>query len=171
MTTPDFVTMLFNVSKSLTQVIALISGLSYLLGIAFILIALAKFRQIAGQSRGGSQQGVFVPGVYLFFGAVFLFLPQSIKIASNSTFGTANIIAYSSTTSPQTILGAITVFLKLAGLIWFVRGCVLLVNASKPGVQDGPKGLAFLVGGVLALNLEASLTIVRTIIDKLETLF
>ncbi|AHE66356.1 hypothetical protein Loa_00788 [Legionella oakridgensis ATCC 33761 = DSM 21215] len=69
--------------------------------------------------------------------------------------------------NPYNIYSAMRVVIRTAGLIWFVRGCVLLVHASEPGVQHGPKGLAFLCAGVLAINFEGTVAVVNVIIEKL----
>jgi hypothetical protein len=41
-----------------------------------------------------------------------------------------------------------------------------LVQASEPGVQHGPKGLAFLCAGVMAVNFEGAVEILNYIIAK-----
>ncbi len=171
MTTPDMVTMLINLSRSLIQVIYLFSALAYLLGLILIFTAVGKLKQIAETRAGGGHKNTFVPLAYFLAGAALLFLPQAITIATNSTFGSGNIIAYSTPGQPRTILEAILILLKLSGIIWFVRGAVLLANSSEPGVQDGPKGLAFLCGGILALNVASVIPILRAIITKLQHMF
>ena len=44
------------------------------------------------------------------------------------------------------------ILIQTAGLIWFVRGSLLLVRASEPGKQEGIKGLLFVIFGVFAVN-------------------
>ena len=58
------------------------------------------------------------------------------------------------TYNPYNIYQSMEVLIKTAGLLWFVRGAVLLVNAAEPGEQQGPKGLAFVLAGICALNIE-----------------
>jgi hypothetical protein len=75
------------------------------------------------------------------------------KTLSNTVFGADNILQYAKYNQFE-IYDAMKILIKTAGLIWFVRGCVLLVQSSAPGAQHGPKGLVFLCSGVIAMNFE-----------------
>jgi hypothetical protein len=170
MTVPDFITMLYNLGQSLTQVIYLFKGMAYLLGMILILLAIGKMRLIADSRTGShSQEKSFTPLAYFLTGAALLFLPQSITILSMSTFGTGGILALP-TAGPSNILNVITMLIQLTGFIWFLRGCVLLAQASEPGGKHGSKGLAFLVGGLMALKANDTLSMIQGIFSKLQSL-
>lgn len=167
----DIVAMIGNLSQSLLPFQALIAGLGYLIGILFMITAIGKLRVI-GNARargGGSHEKMFIPLAYLIGGTALIFLPSAITVLSRTAFGSGNILQYASY-NPYNIYNTMRIVIRVAGIIWFVRGSVLLVHASEPGVQHGPKGLAFLLAGVLAINFEETTAFVNYMITKLINL-
>ncbi|WP_133129968.1 type IV secretion protein IcmC [Legionella yabuuchiae] len=166
----DIAKMIANLSQSLLPVQELITGLGYLIGILMMMTAISKLRQIAdARASGGSHEKAFVPLAYFLGGSALIFLPSAVTVLSNTAFGTGNILQYTSY-NPYDIYNSVRILIKTAGLIWFVRGCVLLVHASEPGVQHGPKGLVFLCAGVMAVNFEGSIEVLNYVTDRLFSL-
>jgi len=165
----DIITMIGNLSRSLFSVQHLISGLAYLIGILFFMHAIVRLRKIAdARASGGSHEKMFVPLAYLFGGAGLLFLPSAVTALSNTVFGVGNILQYTSY-NPYDIMSSMSLIVRTAGMLWFVRGCVLLVHASQPGVQHGPKGLAFLCAGIIAMNFTTTISALNAIFGQLIT--
>lgn len=167
----DLVAMIGNISQSLFPVQSLISGLAYLLGILFFINAIAKLRKIGdARARSSSHEKMFVPIAYILGASALLYLPSALQALSVTAFGTGNILGYMASYNKLDITDSMQVVIQTAGLIWFVRGCVLLVHSSDPSFKQGPKGLAFLCAGVLAMNFEATVSTVNGIISRLEDL-
>lgn len=144
----------------------LIAGLGYLIGLLMMITALTKLKKIGdSRARGSSNEKMFGPLAFFLGGSALIFLPTALTVLSNTAFGTSNVLQYIKY-KPYDIMNSIKIIIKTAGLIWFVRGCVLLVQASEPGVQHGPKGLAFLCAGVMAVNFEGAVEILNYIIAK-----
>lgn len=163
----DLVAMIGNLSRSLSSVEALISGLGYLIGILFMMTGMLKLKKIGdARASSGSHEKMFVPVAYFLGGAALIFLPSMLSILSNTTFGMGNVLEYIPY-NPYSIYNSMGILIQTAGLIWFVRGCVLLVHGSEPGVQEGPKGLAFVAGGILAMNFEYTLAGVNYVVSHL----
>ncbi|KTC86138.1 MULTISPECIES: hypothetical protein [Legionella] len=167
--TTDIVAMLGNLSRSLFPVQHLISGFAYLIGIAFFLVAIAKFKKIGESAGKQSQEKMFGPLAFLLGGAALVFLPSAVSLLANSTFGVGNVLSYTDY-NPYNIYSSMGLIIQTAGVIWFIRGCVLLVGASSPGVQHGPKGLAFLFAGILAVNFQGTAAFLNTVMGHLESL-
>ena len=165
---PDWITMLGNLSRSLINVERLITGGAYVIGIAFFLLALVKLKHVLS-AHGASREPMMVPLAYVLAGAVLLYLPSSVVVLSNTTFGPGNILEYAKW-DPYNVISSMETLIKVAGLIWFVRGSVLLAGASEPGVQHGPKGLAFLVAGVLSINYETTAAVLSYLVDAITKL-
>ncbi|RUR08569.1 type IV secretion protein IcmC [Legionella sp. km772] len=163
MNIPDFVTMLGNVSQSLFPVQHLITGGAYLLGIIFFMSALRRFKAFGERS---SQESSFVPLMYLMFGAALVYLPSAMSSLANTAFGVGNILTYTNynQTSIYSVMGIIV---RVAGLIWFVRGSVLVAHSSQPGMQEGPKGLLFIAAGVLSLNFDNTISMINTLVTNI----
>jgi hypothetical protein len=170
MSTIDLITILGNLGQSLGAVSHLISGLAYILGIVFLFTAIHKLKMIGdARANSPSQVKMFVPLMYIIGGAAFIFLPSAVNIVTNTAFGAGNVLQYSSYNKVN-IVNVITWFIRVAGLIWFIRGAVLLVHASEPGVQEGPKGLTFLIAGILAINFNGTVSAVNYILKQLFNL-
>lgn len=155
--------MLGNLSRSLFPVQSLIAGFGYLIGILFMITAIMKLKKLGGAS---SQESMYVPIAYFIGGAALIFLPTMLTTLSDTAFGTGNILQYIQY-KPYNVYNSMAILIQTAGLIWFVRGCVLLVHGSEPGVQEGPKGLTFIVAGILAMNFEGTYGMLNYAMDHL----
>ena len=154
----SFTSIIANLSQSALPIQGLVSGFGYILGILFFMIGLRKLKNIAdARSNSSSQNPMIVPVAYFIGGAALIYLPAAIRAASTTAFGAGNILAYQPLSSGS-VIGAMVLIIQTAGVIWFVRGTALLVNASNPGIQHGAKGLTFLIAGILALNFEATVS-------------
>ena len=137
------------------------TGLGYLIGIALVIASLGKFHKIgAARAMSHSQEKMFVPIAFLLLGVGLIFLPTAITTLSNTAFGSSNILAYS-TEGEDNLTAAIKLLIQTTGVIWFVRGSVLLAHASEPGVKEGSKGLTFIVAGIFALNFDNTTTVIN----------
>lgn len=167
MTTTDLVTMIGNLSRSLYPVQKFISGGAYLLGILFFITALAKLKKIGDKrAQSSSSEKMFAPMMYMLMGAFLLYLPSIFHVMANTAFGVGNVISYTSY-NPTNIYSSMGLLIRTAGIIWFVRGCVLVAHASEPGTQEGPKGLVFILAGILAMNFDNSIAAVNYIVSSL----
>lgn len=164
----DLVTMIGNLGQSLFPVQELVSACGYLLGIGFIFTGIGKCKELAaGQHGMGAQGKVFAVVGYLVMGAALLYLPSMLQTVSNTLFGTSNVLQYSQKYNPYDIYSSMRLLIQTAGVIWFVRGCVLLAAASEPGEQHGPKGMTFVFAGILAMNFESSAEWLNYILNSL----
>jgi hypothetical protein len=168
MNSTDIVAMIGNLSQSMLPLQHLIAGSAYILGILFCVIALKKLRKVASGGRQ-SHEKMFIPLAYFLGGAALFFLPTMIKVMSNTAFGADNILRYTNF-NPYDIYSAMGIIIQTVGILWFVRGCYLLVHSSEPGVQHGAKGLAFLCAGILAMNFESTAYFLNTVMANLISL-
>lgn len=167
MTTTDLVTIIGNLSRSLYPIQKFISGGAYLLGILFFMTAIAKLKKIGDKrAQSSSSEKMFTPMMYMLMGAFLLYLPTVFHVMANTTFGVGNVISYTNY-NPTNIYSSMGLLIRTAGIIWFVRGCVLVAHASEPGTQEGPKGLVFILAGILAMNFDNSIAVVNYIVTSL----
>lgn len=178
MTSTDLIVMLHNLSESLPSINAFIGGFSYLFGIALCITAFIKFKEILNEGGGGGHANITIPTSYFLIGIGLLFLPSLINAFSTTLFGAQNNILAYSNTSPYNIYDSMTMLIQTIGLIWFVRGCVLLGHESKPNHSQGHnssksshfKGILFIIGGLFGINFHFTVTMIDNIINKLITL-
>lgn len=167
MTILDFVTILGNISQSLFPIQHLIFGGAYILGLLFFMTALFKLKEMGGSSSH-SQTKMFTPMMYLLMGSALLYLPTALTSLANTAFGAGNILTYSHYNKAN-VFSSVELLVRTAGLLWFVRGSVLVAQASEPGAQDGPKGLVFIIAGILAINFDNTMSMINSILTHLTS--
>ena|SRR3990167_4153417 len=165
----NLVQIIINLSQSLGPILHLISGMAYILGIIFIVTGIGKFYTAAGTPRGSGGENSFVPMAYIVGGVALIYTPSTFYSLSATVFGAENPLQYASL-NPVDIVSAIILLIQTAGLVWFIRGCVLVITSSQPGVQEGPKGMVFLIAGILAMNFETTSAVISTLMTKLANL-
>jgi hypothetical protein len=165
----DLIQIIINFSQALGPIQRLITGVSYLLGTIFVIKSLTTFYKI-GESghQSGSSEPMTVPFFYLVGGAVLLFLPSVFIVVSNTVFGTGNVLQYAPL-NPVNIVSAMLLLIQTTGLVWFLRGCVLLVHSGQPGVKEGRKGMVFLLAGIVAMNIETTAASLSTLLGYVAT--
>lgn len=167
----DITSIINHLGGSIDPVTSAITALSFLIGFMMIWKAIKKMKTIAdsrARYTGGGR--VFIPVAYFLGGAALFFLPTMLSIAKNTVFGAGSPLAYGSWIEQlKEQYGnssyVVTRMVQLAGLIWFVRGIVLLVYGSEPGVQHGSKGLAFVAAGVLAVNVSYTYSALSKVVN------
>ena len=163
----DLIAMLANIGQSLLSVQRLLGWMSYLIGILFILNGVWKLRGLShSREHSSSKDKMFGPTSYFLFGGFLLFIPSSLRVFSSSLFGKGNILQYTPSTSHD-IFNSMAVLIQTAGIIWFMRGCVLLAHSSESGQDEGRKGFAFLSAGLLAINFQDTMSTVAYLLGKL----
>jgi hypothetical protein len=167
MNIPDLVTMIGNLSHSLYPVQHLITGGAYILGLLFCITAVTKLKKIGDyRAQHSSSEKMYAPMMYLLIGSALLYLPSALTALANTAFGVGNVLTYSNY-NPANIFSSMGLLIQTAGVLWFVRGCVLVVQASAPGTQQGPKGLVFICAGVLAMNFDNSIAVLNYTVNSL----
>ncbi len=159
----DLVTMLGNLGQSMASLQRLISGFGYLLGILFIMKALTKLKSLGERQ---SKESKFLIFAYFAIGAILLFLPSTISVLNNTTFGVGSVVQYASF-SQFSLIGSMLIIIKTAGILWFVRGCVLLTHGSEPEGKLGTKGITFIIAGILAMNFQGTMGIITYLVDSI----
>ena len=163
-------TIIENLSVSLQPVQRLISGFGYITGILFFIVALMKFYQISNaRASGSSGIGIYVPLAYLIGGASIIYITSTISVMTNTLFGMDSVLQYTQP-APANLTKAVILIIKTIGLIWFVRGCILMTTASEPGSEHGIRGLIFVTAGTLSINFEAFTSMLNSLFDQLAAL-
>ena len=153
----DLTTIIDGLAASVDPFMGMLSGFCYFMGINLMWVAVKKINKIGDfTARGGPGTPTFIPVAYLVGGLIFIYLPSFLDVAHNTFFGaSSSAISYvdlEAKYGPNAT--SIMKIVNLAGLVWFLRGISLLVQASEQGVQHGPKGMLFMISGIFALNIQ-----------------
>ena len=137
------------------------------MGILFFLTAIHRLKKIADyRAQHSSGEKMYAPMMYLMMGAALLYLPSALTTLANTAFGVGNVLTYSDY-NPSNIFTSMGLLIRTAGVLWFVRGCVLVAHSSTPGTKYGPKGLVFICAGILAMNFDNSIAMVNYVVGSL----
>ena len=152
------------------------TGAAYLIGLAFAFKAIYSLKMF-GESKSMMSQGhssLKEPAIYLVVAAIFIYFPTGLAIMLNTTFGSSSILQYapvnSSSQAISTLFGSgstvgrpLALIIQTIGVIAFVRGWVLIARTASQGQPPGGtgKGLMHVFGGILAMNIVATLEIIN----------
>lgn len=155
----DAMQILINISNQINPIQRLVTAGAYILGLGFAFKGIYSLK-VYGQSVSmmSSQTTLKTPLMYLFVGAMLIYLPTAMNIMMQTTFGTTSILSYTGAGSSYYGQGlrAVLRLVQLIGVISFVRGWVILAQASGQGGHQGAsfgKAMTHIIGGVLAVNI------------------
>lgn len=160
-----------NLRSSFVGITRLVTAASYVIGIALIFRGVAMYRIFANQTFGSAQRGEFAgPLVFLIVGAFLMYLPSTLDTGLNTMYGNTELAAAGDLMSYQPLTArenwnnlsdVLISYVRLIGLIAFIRGLLILSKMGHPGSQPGSvaKGLTHLVGGILLINVVETVNI------------
>lgn len=168
----DITTMLASLASSLEPIYRLVGGLAYLLGLLFFYKAIAMLKTYGNmrtykQSSGNIRESL----VYFLVGAIFVFLPSVLQTMSITFFGYDSPLAYSDWfndviakygSSSKTMMQ----LTQLAGLVWFIRGWILIVS-YRPGRKQGKRGVIYVIAGIMCLNVATTAEVFSNVMAKI----
>lgn len=169
------VDILTNLANSLLPVERLLTGGAYLIGCAFFFKAIYSLK-VYGEARTmmSSNASIKEPLIYLLVGAVFIYFPSSIQLLMRTTFRYDTVLQYAPVSTNNNALDTLfgvgspvgrplTILIQVIGLVAFIRGWILIARAGSQGQAQGGMGKGFMhvVGGILAINIVGTITIIN----------
>ena len=161
----DFNTIISAMKDNAEPLIRITGIVSYVIGIWFVISAIAKLKTVGQQGAYGSHTGMSGPIIKLVIGLVLMYLPTTINITVTSFWGgSEGILGYTADTADifaPAKEGAIAI-VRVIGYIAFVRGLIILSHSADSGAQPGSlgKGMMSIVGGILAINVVATMEVI-----------
>lgn len=174
----DIQDILTNLQTILNPALRMLLAFSFIIGIWFILKGLLKLKAFALPLTQTTQPGELSgPIMYLFIGAVLIYIPTSTDVLSATLFGSvpslfggggspnvyqlgsasAQLMGYASVSLESqwaTLIDTVVYYMQFIGFLAFLRGWIILSHATQShGQQDAlVKGIIHIVGGILAIN-------------------
>ncbi|MBA3536671.1 MAG: type IV secretion protein IcmC [Tatlockia sp.] len=165
-----------SIASNLLPVQRLITGAAYLIGMAFAFKAIYTLKTY-GESRSSmmssSNTSLKEPLVYLFVAGIFIYFPTGLAVMLQTTFGSSSLMQYASVNGngfgsglfgSNSLVGRpLTIIIQTIGGIAFVRGWILIARTASSGQPPGGTGKGFIhvLGGILAMNIVATLEIIN----------
>lgn len=163
-----------NIARNVLSIQRLITGAAYLMGLAFAFKAIYSLK-IYGEARTmmSSHTSIKEPLAYLFVSGMFIYFPTGLSIMLMTTFGSSSILQYAPIETNNQAMSAffgsskigrpLSVIIQTIGIIAFLRGWIMVARSSAQGQPPGGmgKGLMHVFGGILAMNIVATLQIIN----------
>jgi len=163
--TVDFNTLLSALKSNMGPVITLTRAVGFVIGFWMVISAIMDLKRIGqSQSMTSTEGAVGGPLFRLALGIALIYYPFTIGVGVATFTGSSSITSYPTGTSglyEPAKQGAIAL-IQAIGYVSFIRGFVTLSHSTKPGAQQGTvgKGIMYVVGGILAINIVETLRIV-----------
>lgn len=158
---------MMNLQSNIPWLRRLVVGFCYVFGLGLILKAVFMLKAFGQQkTMMASHSSVTKPMITLFIGAGLFYLPTVIdtSVASLFAYGSSSVLDYPVASDWSNLINPLIDIVKLLGLITFVRGWIMLAKyGSEGGGQQGVggKALMHMIGGVFAMNIVATIDIVK----------
>lgn len=167
----DFSTWLYNIDAQIPHLRMLIVAIGFVSGIGFVIGAIMKLKHVAqSQSSMMQREGISGPLVHFLIGVVLIYFAGFVNISTETLFGTDSPMGYQAIAGGtfDAYITPIIDLTKLIGMIAFIKGLYILAKLGQQA-QAGTlsKGLVHLIGGVLAMNIEATYTVLLNTLQGL----
>ncbi len=164
----DVSTMLINLSKDIPNLMRLVTALAYVMGFFFIIKGVMELKAF-GESRSmmSHEHHLSKPLMYLFVGALLIYLPASVESGLNTFWTSPNPYGYLGNESADNwtdLTNSVFMVIQLVGTIAFIRGLIILTTVGGHGGQPNSfaKAITYIIAGVLCINLYQFLQAVFT---------
>lgn len=158
---------LVNVSRVLPNVMIFISGLTVIVGVMFIMLALFKLKHLADfRNMMSGQQDVGKAIMMIVLGVVFIWMPFMLEVFTVTIFGEgigALQQHYPIAAGSSQYYVAFFRIMQVIGIISFVKGWFILSGMAKGQHQPGTfgKAMTHIIAGVFLFHLKAFMSILE----------
>ena len=143
-------------------------ALFYIVGFALSMSAIYRLKKFGHRTAFMHvEAGIIGPACQFFIGVALMFTPRLIKIINysiweNPDFESINSYPQNTSFSVLDTIKPMVQVIQVIGMFAFLRGFILLSRSAQHGSQPGmaSKGVVHIVGGILAMNIVATVNIV-----------
>lgn len=157
--TPNLATMVQNLSKTIPNLMSLVTAVAYVMGMFFMVKAIFTLKNW-GEQRSmhshESEKTLMSALVVLFVGAALFYLPTMVQAGLTTFWTDPTPYAYEDDSSDpwMAMLKAVFLIVQLIGTIAFIRGLVILSHVGRGGERGAVgKAMTHMIGGILCINL------------------
>lgn len=162
----DLTQMIRNLAKSLQDVIKLTTAIVYLMGVGLMMAGIFELKTM-GMGQQSNPDEKIKAFLKLMVGSMFIYLPSSLSSFSETFFGQGSLVSYDNY-QPLNLYSSVKVLFKLAGIVWFARGSMMLYNIDEPSQREKSfMSLTYIFAGILAINLDLATAAMNYIINQM----
>jgi hypothetical protein len=162
----DITQILRNLARSLEDVEKLASALVYFIGIGILISAMFDMKTM-GVGQHADPDEKMKAFLKLVMGALLVYLPSTIAVFTQTFFGQGSVVSYDNY-EPFGIYDVMRIIFRLAGIIWFARGSMMLYNIDAPSHKEKSyMSLTYIFAGILAINIDYAIAGVNYMVNQI----
>ncbi|HYF97495.1 MAG TPA: hypothetical protein VD770_00785, partial [Coxiellaceae bacterium] len=168
-----FADIAFNTTTLMTNIgilAKIVQTVSVVMGVGLVFMGIMKLKHYGEMRSMMNTQGNLGQAIFtILAGVILLALPTMLSSFLLAFWGTANPLPYPTNNDPgvNALLPPIIMFVRLVGVISFIRGVILLSHLGKEGgYQQGSlgKALIFMIGGILCVHIVGTAQLLESIL-------
>ncbi len=158
------------IMSNLGIVAKIIQAVAVVMGVGLIFSGIMKLKHYGEMRTMMNSQGSLAQAMFILLGGVILLtLPTMLNTFLLAFWGTVNPLPYPTNTDPglNSLLPPIVMFVRVVGVVAFIRGVLLLTHLGKEGgSQQGSlgKALMFMIGGILCVHIVGTARLLESIL-------
>lgn len=153
---PNAADMLANIAAQIPQLTSMVTAISYVTGMYFIIMGVIKLKHF-GESRTmmSAEHSIRGPIVYLTVGVLLIYIPTSVQVGMSTFWTNPNPYGYTQEVSQwNEFINVCFVIIQFIGAVSFIRGLVLLSHMGNQSSQGAfGKGITHIIGGIFCINI------------------
>jgi len=162
----DITQILRNLARSLESVEKLATAVVYLMGVGLLVGAIIDFKTM-GVGQQGDPNEKIKAFLKLVVGALMIYLPSTLSSFTQTFFGHGSVVSYDNY-EPVGVYDALKIIFRLAGVIWFARGSMMLYNVDDPSHKEKSyMSITYIFAGILAINLDDAIAVINYIANQI----
>lgn len=159
-----------NIIQNMAGSAEFLISLYYVVGLGLIFAGISGLKKLGNRTAFmNADSGVVGPLAKMIIGALLIFFPNFLEVLNKTLFNNtaienASALLYQGSPSYITHLRPIIIIIQFIGMVAILRGFLILTKATGQGAQPGTisKGFVHILGGVMAVNITKTVSIVVT---------
>ena len=146
----------------------IVQGVAIVMGVGLIFSGIMKLKHYGEMRTMMNSQGSLANALFIMLAGIMLMtLPTMLNTFLLAIWGTTNPLPYPGGGGANGLMRGIVMFVRLIGVISFIRGVVLISHLGKEsGGQQGSigKALTYMIGGIMCVQIVATAQFLSTIL-------
>lgn len=148
----------------------IIQAVAVVMGVGMVFGGVLKLKHYGEMRTMMTSQGSLASAMFLLLGGIILLmLPTMLNTFLMAFWGTSNPLPYPTNNDPgiNALMPPIIMFVRIMGVISFIRGVVLLTHlGGQGGQQQGTlgKALIYMISGILCIQIIGTAQLVESIL-------
>jgi len=146
---------LVNIANQVPYLMQLITALSYVMGMYFIISGIMKLKHVGeARTQMSHEHHLMTPITLISVGVMLIYLPSAVNTGMSTFWANPNPYGYLQQQDQwSSVINDCYLIIQFIGALAFIRGLVLLSHGGGHGQSNFGKALTHIIGGILCINI------------------